>query len=280
MLTLTRPLLLIIVALLSNAFSQPNQNTCSQRVPHYNTPSALSTCEKFSPGKSYTYPTDFAVLNYRQWYECPTSGYRIVTSNDIPDHDVTVNNPNEPCEIPLYIRLPLNGTYSSTLTEPSNLGVIAIQLNGVLIFGAQEAEGYNAVQPGPSGQVQDAQYWYGHSDMQHNWHYHNPFVGNPVQPPSNQLIAYSLDGFPIYGPVSDTDLLDSCNGRFVNGKYQYHVRTIDQVNGYGPYCNGTSPAILWNYVLGCYRGSLSTTQILSNQSTQAVIPKDCVKVFY
>ena len=272
---------LILLALLSSLLAQPSQNTCSGTAPHFNSPAAkTSSCETFSSGKSYSYPTDFKVLNYRQWYECPTSGYRIVTSNNIPDHDVSVNNPNEPCEIPLYIRIPLNATYTTTSTEPPNLGVIAIQLNGVMIYGAQEAEGLNAVEPGPSGQVQDAQYWYGHTDMQHNWHYHNPFIGNPVQPPASQLLAYALDGFPIYGPVEDTSALDGCNGQFVGGSYQYHVRTIAQVDGYGSYCNGTSPAVLWNYVLGCYRGTVSKTLVVSSESSQATLPKDCVKVYY
>jgi len=271
--------LFLFVFLVMAVVSQPSsQNTCSSYIPHFNTPTASSNCETFRSGKSYNYPNDFKYLNSHQWYECPTSGYRIVVSNNIPDHDVSVNNPNEPCEIPIYIRLPLNATYSSSIIEPSNLGIIAVQLNGVIIYGAQENGGTNAVEPGASGQVQDAQYWYGHTDQNHNWHYHNPFIGHSVQPQSTDLIAYAIDGFPIYGPVSDPSILDGCNGRFLNNKYQYHVRTLDQVNGTGTYCNGNSPAINWKYVVGCYHAVVSKSVVAS--SATSTIPSDCVQVSY
>ena len=45
---------------------------------------------------------------------------------------------------------------------------------------------------------------------------------------SDTLLGWALDGFPIYGPFeigsSNLDSLDNCNGRDVNGSYQYHVR--------------------------------------------------------
>ena len=42
-------------------------------------------------------------------------------------------------------------------------------------------------------------------------------------------IGYALDGFPILGLWKDPSSLDECNGRNINGSYQYHVRTLDQV---------------------------------------------------
>ena len=45
-----------------------------------------------------------------------------------------------------------------------------------------------------------------------------------VNPSENDLLGYALDGFPIYGPLPDASVLDSCNGQIVNGQYQYHVR--------------------------------------------------------
>ena len=44
-----------------------------------------------------------------------------------------------------------------------------------------------------------------------------------VEPTSNDLLGYALDGFPIYGPVSDPSILDGCNGLTIGGQYQYHV---------------------------------------------------------
>ena len=56
-----------------------------------------------------------------------------------------------------------------------------------------------------------------------DWHVHNPHLGKE-SPTSNDLLAYALDGFPIYGPLDDDSSLDACNGITVNGQYQYHVR--------------------------------------------------------
>jgi hypothetical protein len=75
-----------------------SQNTCSSNIASFNTPvDESASCEGFSFGNSYTYPDDFSILNYHQWYECNTSGYRILVSNDIPNHDIEVNNPNDVC---------------------------------------------------------------------------------------------------------------------------------------------------------------------------------------
>jgi hypothetical protein len=59
--------------------------------------------------------------------------------------------------------------------------------------------------------------------MDKDWHVHNPYLGEE-NPSSEDLLAYALDGFPIYGPLVDASVLDACNGRTVNGKYQYHVK--------------------------------------------------------
>ena len=240
----------------------------------FETPTAVgSDCEAFSAGNSYAYPNDFSVLNSAEWYTCSTSGRLILTSNGIPDHDVNVNNPNNPCEIPWFVELPLEPEYVDTITEPANAGIVAIALNGVPIYGAQEAEGYNAVEPSSDSSVTDAQYWYGHCAFANDWHYHHPWAGHSTQPDSSTLIGYAMDGFPLYGPLDDASELDECNGRHVNGSYQYHVRNLDQVDGNVDYCNGESAAIQWNYVIGCYHGDISKT-VVGSSLTQS-LPEDC-----
>ena len=59
--------------------------------------------------------------------------------------------------------------------------------------------------------------------MNNDWHFHNPHMGQQ-NPSENDLLGYALDGYPIYGPLPDASILDDCNGRTVNGQYQYHVR--------------------------------------------------------
>ena len=39
------------------------------------------------------------------------------------------------------------------------LGIIAMSLTGVGIYGAQEGGGTNAVEPAPAEMIQDAKYW-------------------------------------------------------------------------------------------------------------------------
>uniref|UniRef100_A0A7S3TPB9 Apple domain-containing protein n=1 Tax=Emiliania huxleyi TaxID=2903 RepID=A0A7S3TPB9_EMIHU len=65
-------------------------------------------------------------------------------------------------------------------------------------------------------------------------------------------------GYPIYGPLPNTELatLDACNGRrSAAGGYQYHARTMAQVNLSEPYCGRLGGrANNWNLVLGCFHG--------------------------
>ena len=92
---------------------------------------------------------------------------------------------------------------------------------------------------------------------------------------STTLLGYAMDGFPIYGPLSDDSELDVCNGRMNNdGHYQYHVRTIDQVDGEAEYCNGSNPEVNWRYILGCYTGSVANSQAVD--STGYRLDNDCV----
>lgn len=74
-------------------------------------------------------------------------------------------------------------------------------------------------------------------------------------PSDTDLLGYSMDGFPIYGPLDDDSGLDECNGIITDDGYVYHARNIVDVPGDGDYCvdASTTPANQWNYILGCYR---------------------------
>lgn len=251
--------------------------TCSDNVAEFSSQDAdTDSCLGFTTGNTYLYPDDFPILNSRTWYECPESGVRIVVSNNIPDHDVTIGNPNAPCVIPWHIRIPLYPEYVETLTEPSALGLVGVQLNGVGVYGAKEGGGTNAVEPLEGSTILDAQYWYGHSAPTYDWHYHHPQIGYESAPSSDTLMGYAMDGFGIYGPLEDDSVLDDCNGITVDGEYRYHVRSLDQVDENGDYCDGDSPAVLWRYVVGCYHGDISAVEVLSSDT--ADIPDDCVVV--
>jgi len=256
----------------------PPSNTCSSNVATFDNPAASSYCESsMSTGNEYAYPSGFTYRNKVAEYSCPVSEKRIIVSNNIPNHAVTLGNPNSPCETPFYVSLPLSPTPSGTNAEPADLGLIGIALNGVVIYGAMEGGGTNAVEPAAGAQITDAQYWYGHAAPTFDWHYHNPAYGSSSgNPPPTQLVGYAMDGYPLYGPVADASVLDECNGQTVNGQYQYHARAIDQVAGDGTYCSGTASNILWNYGIGCFKGVVSNSAVMDATST--TLPSDCVLV--
>jgi hypothetical protein len=154
-------------------------------------------------------------------------------------------------------------------------GMLAMALNGVPAYGPQEGDSNNAVEAMSSG-IQGAGFWYGHAGQDNVWHVHSPQMGTETVA-SDTFLGYAMDGFPMYGPLSDSDVdqLDACNG-LVNddGDYQYHVRALDQVDADLEYCNGESPETNWNYVLGCYSGSIADSDAFD--STTYTLDDDCV----
>jgi hypothetical protein len=153
-------------------------------------------------------------------------------------------------------------------------GMLAMALNGVPAYGPQENDSFNAVKAMDGG-VTGAGFWYGHTGGDYVWHVHSPQMGTE-NVTSDSFLGYAMDGFPIYGPLSDSDVdkVDACNGLVNdNGSYQYHVKTLDQVDGELEYCNGNSPETNWNYVIGCYSGSVADSDAFD--SSTYTLDDDC-----
>jgi|EP00945_MAST-04E_sp_MAST-4E-sp1_P008722 hypothetical protein len=284
LLVVSVPALLLLFAQKTTAQPNAGGTTCTNKAARWGNPSGGTCIRDMRSGNDYAYPGDFCGLtSYYEEHECPSSGVRVIFSNNIPDHNVRVGNPNPPCSIPFKITLPLNGEYKSTMTEPPALGILGIASNGVALYGAQEGGGTNAAEPEAGAQITDAQYWYGHAAMQGDWHYHSPNAGNKEMPSHLTKVGYAFDGFPIYGALPDSNLtsLDACNGRIdpVTNKYQYHVRTKEQVNAKGKeYCSGQNPAIQWNYMVGCFHGDPGKTKVESYLDSRSLPDDDCVAV--
>jgi len=248
--------------------------------------------ELWQKGLTYEYNAENFenILNKVEHYECEGWNKRIIISNGIPDHEVTLGNNNAPCEYEWFIEIPLNPVYTTEKTEVPSKGIIAMATNGVPVFGAQEVTDANAMDP--NGKIKDARYWYGHATKNKVSHYHNPNMGRSDTPPHKMLLGYALDGFPIYGPLDDASDLDVCNGIFSGGNYQYHVREIDNVRGGENYCNALDDTVNdWNYVLGCYHGETKNSVVddaagvddentdSSSPYTKKEILNNCVQVF-
>lgn len=75
--------------------------TCSGMVTRFPAPSEGS-CLPWSRQQMQEkiYPNDFSgILNKVEIYQCPSSGKRVIISNGVPDHDLTLQNPLAPCEV-------------------------------------------------------------------------------------------------------------------------------------------------------------------------------------
>eukprot|EP00475_Leptophrys_vorax_P035836 TRINITY_DN595_c0_g1_i1.p1 TRINITY_DN595_c0_g1~~TRINITY_DN595_c0_g1_i1.p1 ORF type:complete len:399 (-),score=70.24 TRINITY_DN595_c0_g1_i1:61-1212(-) len=216
---------------------------------------------------------------------------RVLVSNSLPSKFAYIQQPgNLPCEAPYFVKLPLypqvvddtNGAYEVPLRGP-----IALTLDGIAVFNAQDVGGTDAIASGLAN-------WVGHSTPTNLWHYHGsnfPVRKQtvvPQYPKQTDLVAYAFDGFPIYGPLEDdSDVqLDVCNGRWVESeddededehhrqKYQYHMKKISAINTSSPYCVDwqTSVANQWNYILGCYSGSPLNSLVTSYVADSTVLP--------
>mmetsp|Transcript_20346 Transcript_20346/g.56601 ORF Transcript_20346/g.56601 Transcript_20346/m.56601 type:complete len:429 (+) Transcript_20346:200-1486(+) len=268
---------LMLLSLMTRSAVAQTDN-CSGVSLSYSTTSSDSCVDwsERSVGDVLAYPDDFDGLTSQvAIYTCPTSDKRVIISNGVPDHTVTIVNTNNVlCEYNWAVEIPLNPVENEEgLREVPIRGMIAMAVNGVPAYGPQESDSLNAVEVSESTKS-GAGFWYGHAGADNSWHVHNPNMGKETVT-SDDFLGYSMDGFPIYGPLDDDTLLDACNGiTNDDGSYQYHVRTFEQVDEDLDYCNGDSPATNWNYILGCYKGTPDDSK--AYVSTTYTLPSDCV----
>jgi len=93
--------------------------------------------QNWTKGTTYQYNAENFenILNEVEHYECTDWNKRIIISNGIPDHEVTLGNNNLPCENKWYLQIPLNPDYVTDKTEVPSKGIIAMATNGVPVFG-------------------------------------------------------------------------------------------------------------------------------------------------
>jgi hypothetical protein len=180
----------------------------------------------------------------------------VITTTAIPDHKspyfgignaqyeayngtnkAFVLNPNSIRSQQITFRIPITPTRLST-PSPTPLGPIGVATNGVPIFNQYAANN----QP-LTGEVNSFDQYNGHPQQTGQYHYH-------VEPTwltrasREVLIGVLLDGYPVYGPMENgqlvsTSSLDAAHGHtgatkeFPQGIYHYHT-TSD-----APYINGS-----------------------------------------
>jgi len=190
-----------------------------------------------------------------------TGTYPISSSDDAYNYD---RNPNSISEQDIVLSLPANPTLAS---EPTctDLGTIAMSLNGVAMFNAIDGKGQDAV----AYEIQDE--CDGHPEKTGQYHYHS-LSGCQEDDSANgehsELVAYVVDGFGLYG-VKGTDgqtltneNLDVCHGHSHEiewdgtTKSMYHYHTTYE----------------YPYTIGCFMGTSMSTSSESTGSTDNTGP--------
>jgi hypothetical protein len=184
------------------------------------------------------------------------AGYVVIRSTGVPDHkspyfattdsryeayngtNSSFNlNPNRIQAQQLTFRIPITPTLLAT-PSPTPLGPIGVAINGVAIFN-QYAAGNQPL----TGEINSFDQYNGHPQQTGQYHYHvEPLWLTRVS--REALVGVLLDGYPVYGPRENGQLvssstLDAAHGHvgptleFPNGIYHYHT------TGDAPYINGS-----------------------------------------
>ncbi len=151
-----------------------------------------------------------------------------------PDYN---KNPNEIDEQSFTFKIPLNPALNAAHSA-TPLGPIGVALNGVAIFNQYAAPGDDL-----SEEINTFDQYNGHPTGTKVYHYHIEPLYLTTVLGSSALIGFLLDGFPVYGPMEDGELvtnddLDNFHGHshatvdFPDGIYHYHITSED------PYING------------------------------------------
>jgi hypothetical protein len=153
--------------------------------------------------------------------------YFYVSSNGIPAHEMMTGITNWQQQVPIDHEytgtnswaIPLQPEIADEpLSTETNLlkGAIAIAANGIPIFNPLNNRGEDA------NAIGELDKWGGHCGRADDYHYHIPPTHLQATVGDGKPIAYAVDGFPVYGPTTET--LDENLGRFnANGGYQYHT---------------------------------------------------------
>ena len=200
----------------------------------------------------------------------------VVEANGIPNYEFVQITPNPLAAQGHEFRFPRHPEVAAQPTEIPFLGTTGVAVNGIPLYGPNEGPFPDPFgDPVYNGIVDFCE---GHTAMVGDYHYHAILVeclraaDVPGQP--SPIVAYALDGFPIYGPqgcmdAACEDVVEYESGWVQTGdptteawdNYAYQGEngptTLDQCNGHvGPkgdyHYHATSG---FPYLLGCYAGT-------------------------
>lgn len=189
------------------------------------------------------------------------STWMYVSSLEVPNDEMMVGITGWNQQVPLPFvmtemlstmwKIPLKPVYSKKTTATTGVGATALMVNGVPLFNATKpAQGNNqsiyqaSTDPLLTGELDHCE---GHSGRGDDYHYHaypvclvNQMVTQTNSAKAkNNLLGWSLDGFPIYGLTEKTGAavskLDSCMGHDLKNGLGYHYHFSTKAP-YSPMC--------------------------------------------
>jgi len=167
-----------------------------------------------------------------QWHETSYEAY----NGDNPGFNL---NPNRISSFNYTYKIPLEPT-KATNSPPTQLGVIGVSINGVPFFNQYAGPNNQPL----TNEVNSFDQYNGHPQQQGAYHYHVEPTYLTATKGSTVLLGFLLDGFPVYGPIENGDMvtndnLDAFHGHehattdYPDGIYHYHITDED------PYINGS-----------------------------------------
>ena len=205
------------------------------------------------------------------------SGELVVSSNAIPHYEFVQITPNPLVELNRDYRMPLNPKLAERPSPLPLLGPSGVAINGIPLFGPNEGP---VPRPGFGDPIYNAimDSCMGHTAVQ--YHYHALVetcfeVARKANEPS-PILAFSSDGFPVYGPFGCRD--EEC-AEIIQHKSSWEQLRAPRIDAWDAYrfvpkegveyldrCNGHAhddgdyhyhATATWPYIMGCYSGTPS-----------------------
>ncbi|MFT5723810.1 MAG: hypothetical protein ACI9JN_000927 [Bacteroidia bacterium] len=148
-------------------------------------------------------------------------------------------NPNKIASTSFVFRIPMNPVEVGSGNRSTSLGAMGVALNGVALYNQYAGPNNQPL----TDEINSFDQYNGHPQQKGNYHYHLEPTWLTASKGRNALLGFLLDGFPVYGPMEDGELvkesaLDNFHGHnhatadYPDGIYHYHVTDTD------PYING------------------------------------------
>jgi len=208
----------------------------------------------------------------------------VVRSNGIPNYEYVAATPNPLSEQDWEWTIALNPEQTGTQEDIPLLGTAGFTVNGIPIYGPNEADFPDPYGDPVYNNVVD--FCLGHTGGTDDYHYHALLVEcilgvtDVATTEASPVLGFSLDGFPIYGPLGCTDeaceeLVEFKSSWETTGdptEYAWDANectkdTCDEASGeYLDRCNGRvgpdgtyryHATATFPYILGCFSGTPS-----------------------